>query len=50
MYMHTYKDVSGGLLDKEMFTAAADLQVPICLMHYRGDPSTMVYLNPKLHT
>ena len=24
------------------FARAADLGVPICLMHYRGDPSTMV--------
>ena len=35
-------DVSGGLLDDEMLRTAADLGVPICLMHYRGDPSTMV--------
>eukprot|EP00293_Proteomonas_sulcata_P002853 CAMPEP_0184329252 /NCGR_PEP_ID=MMETSP1049-20130417/144050_1 /TAXON_ID=77928 /ORGANISM="Proteomonas sulcata, Strain CCMP704" /LENGTH=283 /DNA_ID=CAMNT_0026651605 /DNA_START=1021 /DNA_END=1872 /DNA_ORIENTATION=- len=34
-------DVSGGLLDSLMLRVASDLQVPICLMHYRGDPATM---------
>ncbi len=37
-------DVSGGLLDDAMLSTAAALEVPICLMHYRGDPSTMVSL------
>lgn len=34
-------DVSGGLLDDNMLATAAQLMVPICLMHYRGDPATM---------
>jgi len=34
-------DVSGGLLDPSILDVAASLQAPICLMHYRGDPSTM---------
>eukprot|EP00668_Euglena_longa_P001177 GGOE01001399.1.p1 GENE.GGOE01001399.1~~GGOE01001399.1.p1 ORF type:complete len:510 (+),score=77.22 GGOE01001399.1:134-1531(+) len=37
-------DVSGGLLDDAMVPLAAALAVPICMMHYRGDPSTMVQL------
>lgn len=41
-------DVSGGLLDDAMLTTAAALDVPICLMHYRGDPSTMARApNPR---
>ncbi|CUS13339.1 unnamed protein product, partial [Tuber aestivum] len=34
-------DVSAGTLDKDMLKTAADLAVPICLMHMRGDPCTM---------
>jgi dihydroneopterin aldolase/2-amino-4-hydroxy-6-hydroxymethyldihydropteridine diphosphokinase/dihydropteroate synthase len=37
-------DVSGGLLDDDMLATAAQLMVPICLMHYRGDPATMLGL------
>ena len=41
---HMINDVSGGLLDDAMLSTAAALDVPICLMHYRGDPSTMISL------
>ncbi len=34
-------DVSGGLLDEEMFETVARLQVPYILMHMRGTPQTM---------
>ncbi|KAG0126688.1 Dihydropteroate synthase-like protein [Tuber indicum] len=34
-------DISAGTLDKDMLKTAADLAVPICLMHMRGTPSTM---------
>ena len=34
-------DISGGELDPEMFSTAADLQVPYILMHMRGTPQTM---------
>ncbi|KAJ3112370.1 trifunctional dihydropteroate synthetase [Phlyctochytrium bullatum] len=37
-------DVSGGLLDARMIATAADLKVPICLMHMRGTPKTMTKL------
>ncbi|KAI8869170.1 Dihydropteroate synthase [Ramicandelaber brevisporus] len=37
-------DVSGGTLDKNMFAVAAELQVPVCLMHMRGTPKTMTKL------
>ena len=34
-------DVSGGLLDKEMLTTVAKLQVPYICMHMQGTPQTM---------
>lgn len=34
-------DISGGMLDKEMFATVADLRVPYVLMHMRGTPETM---------
>ena len=34
-------DISGGELDPEMFSTAADLQVPYILTHMRGTPQTM---------
>ncbi|KAK9466140.1 Dihydropteroate synthase-like protein [Lipomyces arxii] len=34
-------DVSAGLLDPNMLKTAAELDVPICLMHMRGTPQTM---------
>ena len=37
-------DISGGQLDKEMFTTVAELNVPYILMHMRGTPQTMQQL------
>jgi len=34
-------DVSSGMLDSKMFSVAAELDVPIILMHMRGTPKTM---------
>jgi dihydroneopterin aldolase / 2-amino-4-hydroxy-6-hydroxymethyldihydropteridine diphosphokinase / dihydropteroate synthase len=34
-------DVSGGSLDPQMISTVAKLNVPICLMHIRGNPKTM---------
>lgn len=34
-------DISGGELDKQMFSTIAELQVPYVLMHMRGTPQTM---------
>jgi len=34
-------DISGGALDKEMFSTIAALKVPYLLMHSRGTPETM---------
>lgn len=34
-------DVSGGLLDSEMYATVGTLQVPYILMHMRGTPKTM---------
>lgn len=34
-------DISGGLLDEDMFETIADLHVPYILMHMRGTPATM---------
>lgn len=34
-------DVSGGLLDSEMYATVGPLQVPYILMHMRGTPKTM---------
>ncbi|RPA75935.1 Dihydropteroate synthase [Ascobolus immersus RN42] len=38
-------DVSAGTLDPLMLSTAAELNVPICLMHMRGTPATMNKLN-----
>ena len=37
-------DISGGLLDKDMFATVADLHVPYILMHMRGTPENMTEL------
>lgn len=37
-------DISAGMLDKEMITAVAKLQVPYIMMHMRGTPQTMQQL------
>lgn len=34
-------DISAGTFDPEMFSVAAKADVPICLMHMRGNPKTM---------
>ncbi len=34
-------DVSGGLLDRDMYATVGELQVPYILMHMRGTPTTM---------
>jgi dihydropteroate synthase len=34
-------DISGGTFDPEMFSTVAQLDVPIILMHIRGNPKTM---------
>lgn len=34
-------DISGGLLDGDMFATVAELRVPYVLMHSRGTPATM---------
>ena len=39
--VHIINDISGGTLDKDMFTTVANLQVPYTLMHMRGTPETM---------
>ena len=41
---HMINDISGGLLDDNMFRTVADLQVPYVLMHMRGTPETMQQL------
>lgn len=38
---HIINDVSGGLLDEQMFPTIAGLDVPYILMHMRGTPATM---------
>ncbi|KAJ3319985.1 trifunctional dihydropteroate synthetase [Boothiomyces sp. JEL0866] len=34
-------DISGGLRDRNMFKVMSECQVPVCLMHMRGDSKTM---------
>jgi len=41
---HIINDISGGMLDKAMFTTVAELEVPYILMHMRGTPDTMQQL------
>nr|WP_039053250.1 dihydropteroate synthase [Sphingobacterium sp. T2] len=41
---HIVNDISGGLLDDDMFNTVAKLQVPYVLMHMRGTPETMQQL------
>lgn len=38
---HIINDVSGGIIDEQMFDTVADLGVPYILMHMRGTPQTM---------
>lgn len=37
-------DISGGMIDEEMFPVVAQLRVPYVLMHMRGTPETMTSL------
>lgn len=41
---HIINDISGGILDDNMFATVAELQVPYILMHMRGTPETMQQL------
>lgn len=41
---HIINDISGGILDDDMFATVAELQVPYILMHMRGTPETMQQL------
>ncbi|QEM05626.1 dihydropteroate synthase [Mucilaginibacter rubeus] len=38
---HIINDISGGMLDADMFATVARLQVPYILMHMKGTPQTM---------
>ncbi|QTE40564.2 dihydropteroate synthase [Mucilaginibacter sp. P25] len=38
---HIINDISGGMLDGDMFATVARLQVPYILMHMKGTPQTM---------
>lgn len=38
---HLINDISGGMLDKEMFSTVAGLGVPYILMHMKGTPQDM---------
>jgi dihydropteroate synthase len=39
---HMINDISGGMLDEDMFATVAKLQVPYILMHMKGTPQNMV--------
>ncbi|WP_160066894.1 dihydropteroate synthase [Sphingobacterium bovisgrunnientis] len=41
---HIINDISGGILDDDMFATVAELQIPYILMHMRGTPETMQQL------
>lgn len=43
--VHLINDISGGLINPELFSIAATHQVPYVLMHMRGTPQTMAKLN-----
>ena len=38
---HLINDISGGILDEELFETVAALNVPYILMHMKGNPKTM---------
>lgn len=42
---HLINDISGGLINPEIFTIVASHRVPYVLMHLRGTPQTMSKLN-----
>lgn len=43
--VHMINDISGGLINPEIFSIVAEHQVPYVLMHMRGTPQTMAKLN-----
>lgn len=43
--VHLINDISGGLINSEIFSIVAKYQVPYVLMHMRGTPQTMAQLN-----
>ena len=43
--VHLINDISGGLINSEIFSIVAKHQVPYVLMHMRGTPQTMAHLN-----
>lgn len=43
--IHMINDISGGLINPELFSIAATHRVPYVLMHMRGTPQTMSKLN-----
>lgn len=42
---HLINDISGGLINPELFSITASHQIPYVLMHMRGTPQTMAQLN-----
>jgi dihydropteroate synthase len=47
--IHLINDISGGLINPELFSIAATHQVPYVLMHMRGTPQTMTKMNQYDH-
>lgn len=43
--VHLINDISGGLINPEIFSIVAEHRVPYVLMHMRGTPQTMAKLN-----
>jgi len=43
--VHLINDISGGLINSEIFSIVAQHRVPYVLMHMRGTPQTMAQLN-----
>jgi len=41
---HIINDISGGVLDEDMFATVAKLKVPYILMHMKGNPKTMTQM------
>nr|WP_294861941.1 dihydropteroate synthase [uncultured Fluviicola sp.] len=47
--VHLINDISGGLINPEIFSIVAEYRVPYVLMHMRGTPQTMAQLNNYHH-
>jgi dihydropteroate synthase len=43
--VHLINDISGGLINEEIFSIVADHRVPYVMMHMRGTPQKMAHLN-----